>query len=648
MLMLGPLGFAAPWVLTGLVALPVLWVLLRAVPPAPREVVFPGTALLVGLADPAPLAQRTPWWLLMLRTVALAAAIFAFAGPVWKPAPVPAAKGPLLVVVDAGWAAAPGWADAQTRALAALDQARATGRPAALLIADGQAGRGATVPFQDAADQSARLRGAQPQPWETRYPADPEGALRDAPDRFATLWLTDGLDHAGRAAWLAALTARGDVTAVPPRAPVRSLRITDAQPPALRLDQTGPGPLPEVLAIGPDPQGVPRTLARLGPPAATVANGIGTADMAIDLPSELRNRVTRFALDGAAGAGAIALADDRVRRRKVALAGSARATERQALLSPLHYLRRALAPRADLIEGGVSDVIPAAPDVIILADQIVDPDDEALAAWVDQGGLLIRFAGPRMAAADALTVDPLLPVRLRPGGRDVGGALGWGEPRTIDAFPADGPFGGLTAPPDATVRAQLMAEPDPDLAARTLARLSDGTPLVTRAPLGQGQVVLFHTGANADWSTLPLSGLFVSMLDRLIQSARSTAEGPAPADTDRPFWTAETVLDGFGRPAPADDLAPVAAADFARGPGPGAPAGIYAAGARRAALNAGGTLVLARWPGATVEASSRLPGTDLRGWLIALAALLLAADAVVSGRLAGRGRARVWPGVRRA
>ena len=36
MLMLGPIGFAAPWVLTALIALPILWVILRAMPPAPR------------------------------------------------------------------------------------------------------------------------------------------------------------------------------------------------------------------------------------------------------------------------------------------------------------------------------------------------------------------------------------------------------------------------------------------------------------------------------------------------------------------------------------------------------------------------------------------------------------------------------------
>ncbi|WP_371823293.1 BatA domain-containing protein [Paracoccus sp. Z118] len=640
MLTLGPLGFAAPWVLTALIALPVLWLLLRAVPPAPREVTFPGTALLAGLPDPAPITRRTPWWLLALRMAAIAALILGLAGPVWKPAPLATATGPLLVVMDAGWQAAPGWTAARARALAVLEQAAADARPAALLLADGQAGRGETLPFQPAAEQAARLRGTEPQAWETRYPPDPSAALAEAPEGFATLWLSDGLDHPGRAEWLAALSARGPVSVVPQSAPVRSLQIEPGAAPALTMRSTADAPWPAVLAIGPDPQGIPRTLARLTAPEGAPASGETT--LPIDLPSELRNRVTRFAIEGEASAGAIVLADDRVRRPKVALAGDVRSTEGQALLSPLHYLRQALAQRSDLIEGTLAEVIPAAPDVIILSDEILEPDDSALPEWVSDGGLLIRFAGPRMAGSDLLDLDPLLPVRLRPGGRDVGGALSWGEPRTIQPFGPVGPFAGLTAPDDVTVRAQLMAEPDPELTARTIAALSDGTPLVTREELGQGQVVMFHSSASADWSSLPISGLFVEMLGRLVQSAgRGAARDETPQTTDdEPFWTAELVLDGFGRPADPAEIAPVAAEDLTAGPAPGAPVGIYAAGQRRIALNAGGELppagAPAAWPGARVEQAATQPGLSLRGWLVALAAALLAIDAAASAALAGR------------
>ncbi|MFC3167636.1 DUF4159 domain-containing protein [Paracoccus fontiphilus] len=637
--MLGPIGFAAPWVLTALIALPVLWVILRAMPPAPRQVAFPGVALLRGLIDKVPVARRTPWWLLLLRLATVAGMILAFAGPSWKPVVPTGQSGPLLVVLDAGWAAAPDWPARLTRAEAALSDAAANGRPAALMLADGRAVPGA-LPFAPADTLLASLRAAQPVSWGTGLPEDPAAALAATPEgQLETLWITDGLDHPDRAAWLSALTDRGPVTVVPPARALRSLSLHAGDTPSLTLSAMDDS-APAILAIGPDPQGVERELARLTPGDAATVAGISTRPTAIDLPPELRNRITRFQVEGEAHAGAVVLADDRVKRRKVGLVGEAdRQAEGQVLLSQLHYLRQALAPTTDVVEGGLGDVLNAAPDVIVLADQVDLAEADDLSAWVEDGGLLIRFAGPRMAAFEELQAEPLLPVALRQGGRDIGGALSWGDPRGIAPFAADGVFAGLTPPEEVAIRAQLMAQPAPDLAEKTLAALSDNTPLVTRARAGQGQVVLFHVTANAEWSNLPISGLFVEMLNRLVQTARVSPAAEAADDREQPFWTPETVLDGFGRASPAEGLAPVAAADLALGPGPDRPAGIYAAGERRVALNAGGPLALAKWPGARVEAAGTTGGRDLTGALLALAALLLAADALGSALIARGGRA---------
>ncbi|MFN3275543.1 MAG: DUF4159 domain-containing protein [Paracoccus sp. (in: a-proteobacteria)] len=637
MLLLGPVGFAAPWVLAALIALPVLWVILRAMPPAPRRITFPGVALLAGLADRSPVARRTPWWLLLLRLAAVAALILAFAGPVWRPVVQAPATGPLLVIMDAGWAAAPDWPARQTRAERALLDAARAGRPAALLLADGRDGQDA-LRFQPGDALVARLRGAQPAGWPSALPEGPEAVLPEGP--LSTLWISDGLDHPTRAPWLAALAARGEVTVVPPAQPLRALSLDPgAEAPQLTLhatDPSAPAMPPAVLAIGPDPQGIERDLARL---TAAEPGLDGSRAVALDLPPEQRNRVTRFQIEGEAHAGAVVLADDRVRRRKVALVGAAAGqAEGQQLLSPAHYVRQALAPSADLIEGTLGDVLDAAPDVVILIDQVQLAEIGELAEWVDAGGLLIRFAGPRMAAFDRLMDEPLLPVALRQGGRDIGGALSWGDPRGLAPFARDGVFGGLKAPGDVEVRAQLMAQPSPDLGARTIAALSDMTPLVTRDRLGQGQMVLIHVSANPEWSNLPLSGLFVEMLTRLVATARTA---PATEDADpreAPFWTPQVVLDGFGRATSPEGLAPVAAGDMAHGPGPDRPAGLYVAGERVQALNAGGPLVQAEWPGAQVEDAGATPGRDLRGLLLAAAAILLALDALGSVWLARGGR----------
>ena len=65
------------------------------------------------------------------------------------------------------------------------------------------------------------------------------------------------------------------------------------------------------------------------------------------------------------------------------------------------------------------------------------------------------------------------------------------------------------------VSRQVLAEPSPELSDRTWASLEDGTPLVTAEKRGKGLIVLFHVTANANWSNLPLSGLFLGMLQRV-------------------------------------------------------------------------------------------------------------------------------------
>ena len=82
---LAGIGFTAPWLLLGLIALPILWWLLRAVPPAPLRRRFPAVSLLIGLEDRETTPDRTPWWLLLLRMLAIAAAIVGFAQPVLNP-----------------------------------------------------------------------------------------------------------------------------------------------------------------------------------------------------------------------------------------------------------------------------------------------------------------------------------------------------------------------------------------------------------------------------------------------------------------------------------------------------------------------------------------------------------------------------------
>lgn len=640
MTVLAGIGFNAPWLLLGLLALPILWLILRAVPPAPARRLFPGVTLLLGLKDDESVSDRTPWWLLLLRMLAVAAVIVGLAGPVLNPRQDKDGSGPLLIVLDASWAGATRWPDKVELIASQLAQAGRAGRPVAVLRL--------TAPeapvFQAADVWRSRLAGLTPEAWQPAQIGDVLAALDSVEGGFDSHWLGDGLDYDGRDRVLEALEARGAVQVFQGASVILGLSPARFDQGALQLtvqrSATGPAREVTLLVHGRDPAGTARILASV--PARFDA-GSDIATTALSLPAELRGRITRFDIQGQRSAGAMSLADDSLRRREVALIAGREDREGLQLLSPLHYLRQALVPTAELLDGALADLLPANPDVVVLADiaTLSSAEEAALTEWIEAGGMLLRFAGPRLAASDVSRSEehPLMPVRLRSGGRSVGGAMSWGEPKTLAPFPETSPFNGLTIPSDVRVTAQVMAQPDPTLADRVIAALGDGTPLVTRKALGQGQVVLFHITANAEWSTLPLSGLFVEMLERLAVS--SSAKPPEAADLQGTTWTPVQVLNGFGDLHDAGTLPGVDGPALAEAPaGPDLQPGIYDSGKRRLARNVLGAddrLVAADWPAhVSVQGLGIRLEVPLGGGLLSLALVLLVLDVVASLALSGR------------
>ncbi len=642
MMVLGGIGFTAPWLLLALAALPILWILLRAVPPAPIKRRFPGVALLLGLKDDETVSDRTPWWLLLLRMLAVAAIIVGLAGPVLNPEAEQAeGDGPLLFVLDGSWAGATRWPQQQEAIEAQLVRASRLGRTVGFLTLT----RPETPVFQSADVWRSRLAGLTPAPWQPSEAMleNAQSALDDV-GNFDTLWFSDTLAYVGRDDLLSLLQQRGTVEAYQTAANVLAILPATYEDGAvqLRVLRAAAGAEREVViqAQGRDPAGNARILASV---PVTFDEGATEAQTALVLPSELRARITRFDIAGQRSAGASTLSDDGLRRREVALISARESREGLELLSPLHYIEQALAPTADLIDGSLSDVLPANPDVIVLADVATLSEAEAapLTEWIEGGGMLVRFAGPRIAASDISRIDedPLMPVRLRAGGRSVGGAMSWGEPKALSPFSNGSPFFGLNLPDDVTVSAQVMAQPDPTLAERVIASLSDGTPLVTRKNLGQGQIVLFHVTATAEWSSLPLSGLFVEMMERLAIS--SSAASATVAGLEGTTWIPRRVLDGFGTLSDAGTLPGIDGPALVEEPtGPLLPPGLYTSGDRTLARNVltpDAALMSASWPAdVPVRGLAIAPEQPVAGWLLSLAILLLLTDVVVSLALSGR------------
>ena len=177
-------------------------------------------------------------------------------------------------------------------------------------------------------------------------------------------------------------------------------------------------------------------------------------DAELTLPVEIRNDIARLEIAGERSAGAVALLDKRWRRRTVGVITGSTADTAQPLLAATFYLNRALSPFADvrLAERGspaqaVNQFIEQRLPMLILADVgNVAEAREQLTKWIEDGGVIVRFAGPRLAAGD----DDLVPVKLRRGGRVLGGSLSWEQPQALAAFTRESPFFDMAVPNDVT------------------------------------------------------------------------------------------------------------------------------------------------------------------------------------------------------
>jgi hypothetical protein len=656
-----PLSFAEPLLLIGLLSLPLLWWLLRVMPPRPRRIEFPPTRLLFDIAPKEETPSRTPWWLTAIRLAAAALLIFAAAGPIWNPQTGLAGhSSPLVILLDDGWSAASSW-DSRIRAADELIANADSDRRGVALVPLSEPNRDITIMAAGAA--RVALRQLTPKP----YSIDRVETLATL-DRFLKAtgdadiaWLSDGIDTGRGAEFVEGLgktIGERRLTIFEGGTP-SSLALASAENAAARMT------VKVLRADSGIAAGTVRALDAKGSPIGDAHFSFGLKDReteaAFDLPVELRNDIARLEISGEHSAGAVQLLDKRWRRRAIGIVSGSSADTAQPLLASTFYLTRALAPFADVRLGDkgapqavITQFLDQKLPMIIMADiGTLSPEiRDRLNAWIDQGGVLVRFAGPRLAQGE----DDLVPVKLRKGGRTLGGSLTWEKPQHLASFAADGPFAGLAVPKDVTINRQVLAEPDAVLATKSWASLEDGTPLVTGERRGKGLVSLFHVSADMRWSDLPMSGTFVDMLRRIVDISGYTSKpGPGVAaeatkETLAPLHT----LDGFGALGPPPSTAKPLSAEYRDRATLDHPPGFYgpadgplavntlAAADRIAALD---TSALKAQRASYTNAEPR----DLRGILLSASLALFLIDAIVvaflGAGIAGLLRRRAAPAV---
>jgi hypothetical protein len=189
-----PLTFAEPLLLLGLLSLPLLWWLLRVMPPRPRRVEFPPTRLLFDIAPKEETPSRTPWWLTALRLTCAALIILAAAGPTWNPQTgVGAGTKPLVILLDDGWSAAASW-DIRVKAADELITQADSDRRAVALVPLSEPARDITL--MPAGTARVARRQLAPKPYSVERIETLPLILRflKATGDCDIAWLSDGVD----------------------------------------------------------------------------------------------------------------------------------------------------------------------------------------------------------------------------------------------------------------------------------------------------------------------------------------------------------------------------------------------------------------------------------------------------------------------
>jgi len=593
MFSLGGLTFVTPWLLGALAVVPALWWILRVMPPRPKTVKFPAFFLLKDLETDVKTAAHTPWWLLLLRSLIVICFILALADPIMKLSnALPGSGGSVLVAVDNGWSAANNWPQRMAKMKEYLSQIKRSNRtviflPTAADESDGMVHGYGPLAAGEAEEWVDHLK---PLPW----PNDQKAALNVAAEEIKkhdvshAVYLSDGTAQTRDAgmSYLAALEQGGGLTLVTDEKTNDAfiLRKAEVKPGVLsfKLERltAAAADQPMTLAAYAEEGNVLDTLKFTYPANAT------TMDLKWEVLREMRDKIARIGMQVPQTAATTYMTDSQWRQHPVGIIADETRKDSQSFLNEVYYLRRALETSGGMEIDGLDALLQQKISALIW------PDSAALTAvervdlynWVEQGGFLIRFAGPNLAASPE---DPLLPVPLRFGQRALEGAMTWEKPLKLGAIGDSSPLAGLDVPNDVLVTRQVLADPTPQTFEKTWLQLEDGTPLITGGPIGKGVVVLVHTTAGPDWSNFSYSGLFVSALQRMVSLSTGISDYKADA-----MLSPYMVMDGYGRLQSPGNKTIIASLDPKKGftPSPVTPPGLYGSDRQFQVFNLGDTL----------------------------------------------------------
>lgn len=252
------------------------------------------------------------------------------------------------------------------------------------------------------------------------------------------------------------------------------------------------------------------------------------------IPLEIRNKVVAIKIDNQMNAGSIFLLGSQYKRNHIVLFSLPLHEIPNPLLSPFYYLAKALEENNDLtylknasFSENISDILLQNPDIIFLDDRILADNENSrkLKNFVENGGTLVRFAGPKLAKSPEK--DILLPIKLRNRTRVLDSNFRMGNALSIERFSSKSPFKEMEIPKDLKIYRQILPQISSEMQERIWIFLDDGTPFLSAKKEKNGWFFFVHTSLNEKWSNLALNNFFIPFLKQLTNLTVSQSSLPS-------------------------------------------------------------------------------------------------------------------------
>jgi len=508
---LAKISLQSPEYLWALLAVPMLWWLLRLIPPDAVRRRFPSLRLLQNLPRLRPQTAFTPFWLLILRGIIMLLFVFAFAAPIWSDGDMdlPPPDQPIILLFDNCWAAVPNFQAMEEKALSILDPLPPEQNIAVLVAcptgADPLISQG-VVPVPRA---RALIRHIKPSDEIADWPRILRAlqTLELAPIANITLISSGLMYHDDLARLLQELAAYDQASiALPPEIhlPVILSATTDGQQvhaEVLRFTDIGTS-LYDIIAR--DKNGYTLALDKI-----QIPDGARSQSLTLSIPPEALREILTLGIPGMGMLAQLFWQAPEIPTRIGLVANDIV----NSFTNPNRYINAALADKTQLVIDGWPALLGQDLSVIISAVPELPPEHlNAIAEWLQQGGRLIRFAGSYLP----LNADRLLPSQPVEILHHSNEQFLYPEPLSLAVFPLDSPFQNLRiASPPQFYQNWLMNTAD--LArTRIWANYGDQTPMVLSKPIGEGESILITTPPTPSGGNWIFSAAFPDMLGKMI------------------------------------------------------------------------------------------------------------------------------------